>query len=236
MGFQLHTTQHKCVMSPFLCSGTSCHQKPKRNPHCILYPWYHFQWWAVKKNYFLYVLQKNTWPVKTNGLCHWDMFSLITSQVQRGKSGWFLAEWEQRTAVPFPHPHHVILIFLWVMHHLFLTLIPPSTELCLRTAFVISFQQASRGALTNQLPASCWLAPKGHRPMVLGQNTVFQSANIALRLTCSVLTHSQSKYLFFLKQCYYKKQLCFDHKVCSCVQNKCEHFKSGRNSFFEHGH
>lgn len=65
---------------------------------------------------------------------------------------------------------------------------PPSTRLRLRTVLVISFHRASRGALTNQLPASCWLALMEATTSPWfggGGTTMFQSADTALRLTCS---------------------------------------------------
>lgn len=88
--------------------------------------------------------------------------SLITSQVLCGNAlGLRLGPgWEQRAAAPFPHPHHVVLISSVGHGPPFPppSVIPPSTRLRLRTVLVISFHRASMGALTNQLPASCWLA------------------------------------------------------------------------------
>lgn len=88
VGFELHSVSEWCLYSFVV----ECHGIPKAfvwDPRCILYPRYHLQWQAVKMNYSLPVVWKTTWsdiwPIKTNGLCHWDMFLLTTSQVWCGK-------------------------------------------------------------------------------------------------------------------------------------------------------
>lgn len=166
VGFEPHT-QHKCVMSPFLCSGTPCHGISKAfiwEPHCILCAWYHLQWWAVKKNYSLPVVwknhmvkhmaSKNKWPVALR----YVFSNNITSVVWQ--NGWFTAKaWMRTKSCSTISTPSSCCIDLPVGHRPPpFPLVPPSTQLRPRTVLVISFHQPSRGALTNQLPASCWLA------------------------------------------------------------------------------
>lgn len=156
----LNLTTHSVVVSPFPCRRTPSHGVLKAfvwDSHCILRPWYHLQWWAVKKNYSQPVVWKttwsNTWPVKTNGLCHWDMFFLITSQVYYG---WLIAKaWMRTKSCSTISTPSSCSIDLPVGHG-------PPPRPSLRTTMpqdctwqLISPSQ--RGALTNQLPASCWL-------------------------------------------------------------------------------
>lgn len=99
---------------------------------------------------------------------------------------------------------------------------PQPSHQRLRTVLVISFHQASRGALTNQLPASCWLTLL-EATALLWQNAVFQSTDTALCLTCSKLwssglTDSQSKILFTTLML---KQLCLDQRMSTGLQQGC---------------
>lgn len=146
------TSPRHAVLNPFVWDS-----------RCILCPWYRLQWWLVKRNYSPPVWKttwSDKWPVKINCLCHRAVLSNnITSRVV-WQHGWLTAKsWTGTKGCSTVSTGLPCSIDLPVGHRPSFSLIPPTTPLSLAAVLDVSFHQASGAILTNQLPASCSLAP-----------------------------------------------------------------------------
>lgn len=182
----------------------------------------------MKNHMVKHMASKNKWPVSLR----YAFSNNITNVVWQ--NDWFIAKaWMRTKSCSTISTASSCSIDLPVGHGPpFSPLILPSTQLRFRTVLVISFQQASRRALTNQLPALCWLALlEATTSLWLWGKTLCFSQPILLYFWLiqtykapPVLTDSQSKILFtVLTQ---KPQLCLDWNVSSGFQSKCEHIIS----------